>query len=115
MRKQHIDEYKYHRLSLWVQLAAMVCSHLMKIYQFIHMLRCLFSDNCKYVMSKAEMAFSIISVSHLLIPLVIVYFKSSKDIFMCFSKLQALGQVSRFQKMVTNNEETSIGSFSMTE
>lgn len=65
-------------------------------------------------MSKPEMAFSILSSSHLLVPLVVVYFKSSKDIFMSFSKLQALGQVSGFQVIITNVEETSVDDYLMT-
>lgn len=44
MATRHRDEYKYHRLSLWVQLVAMLASHVMKIYQFMNMIRCLFSD-----------------------------------------------------------------------
>lgn len=56
--------------------------------------------------SQAYLAFKVVGFQHILVPLAVVMLKKNKDIFMSFSKLQALAQVSGFQVIMSNLKES---------
>ena len=95
MSKSNRDDFRYHRLSFICYTLVMAASRALETQTYLYLIKFV-AHQRQDPQNQAYLAFKVIGFQHLLVPLAVVLLKKNKDIFMSFSKLQALAQVSGF-------------------
>lgn len=100
MRKHHRSEFRDHGPGFIIYTLTIIFYRLSwaetDIYVVYRVAGAALGDS-RVRLSRSYIGFQAFGVFHLFVPLVVVLFKRSKDIFRSFSKIDNLGQASRFQ------------------
>ena len=99
LRKYHRSEYIIHRWGLCAYYLGMII-YMSTMFQtdtyWYDQFTNKYVDGKRRKITHSNIAWTMLGVHHLLIPLLILYFKKDKDVFSCFTKLDDMATISIF-------------------
>lgn len=98
MWRFHRDEFKQHGAGFILYTVSMVLFRIQDIQMYIYItnrfLNLTAKDSEKVHLSYSYIGFHLLGFHHMFVPLVVILFKQSRDIFQSFSKIDTQGRVS---------------------